>query len=164
MADVTLPGPSPYGCRINHAAVREAVADFGLADPVVIEWLGLDRPPGDPHADHEVKQADDGRTFHLIRLSVWDSPERVSWSLWHELAHARQTEAIGARAYKLAYEFGQEVAGYDDNIFEREARQVAADHADVLLTDPEGFDPTVPDAAWRSAEELRREGAFDTSV
>lgn len=151
MAEITFPGPSPYGNQLRHEAVRAAVAELGITDDVEIEWFPIQVPPGIA-GDHRGIRDPDGRTFHRIRLSVWDGPHSISKTLWHELEHARQNEAIGYDTYNHAYNFGNKLVGYDDNPFEQQARECEEAHVDVQLTDGSRWDPTVPQAAWNSME------------
>jgi hypothetical protein len=151
---VTTPGPSPYGCQIKHRAVVEAIAELGIVNDVVIEWYDPWVPPGVGGVHEGWQQGE--KVSHTIRLSIWNRPETVSRTLWHELEHARQNEALGLAAFDHAYKLGG--GDTDDNPFEIEAREVAEGHDDVLLTDGSKFDPTVPDAAWRSWEEHLAKG------
>jgi hypothetical protein len=150
---ITCPGPSPYGCQLRPDAVRAAVAELGIEGDVAIEWFGLEVRPG-IHAVHEGNR--DGS--HEIYLSVWDRPARVSRSLWHELEHARQNEALGIDTYNAVQRLGEEFDGYEGNPLEVEANDVADAHRHVQLTDGSTFDATVPDAAWRSLRELEAAG------
>jgi hypothetical protein len=151
---ITFPGPSPYGCQIRREAVREAVAELGIVNDVVIEWFEPWVPPG-VGGVHEGWQ-EDGEVWHKIRLSIWNRPATVSRTLWHELEHARQNEAMGLLAFDHAYNLGG--GDSDDNPLEVEAREVAEAHRHVQLTDGSTFDATVPDAAWRSWEEHLAKG------
>jgi len=157
MNHLELPGPSPYGNQLRPEAVRDACRELGISDPVRIEWFPLEVPPGIA-GDHRGVRDDDVGSYHVIRLSVWDNPETVSGTLWHELEHARQNEAIGYGTYNRAYTFGNEIAGYDDNPFERQARECEQLHQGAALTNGSKFDPTVPDAAWKSMRDLIAKG------
>lgn len=158
MPEITFPGPSPYGNQLRHDAVREAITELGIRDDVVVEWFDLSVRPGIAGDHQGQRDRATGQMFHLIHLSVWDDPATTSETLWHELEHARQNEALGYVTYSRAYRFAERVGSDADNPFERQAREVAERHVEIMLTDSSTFDPTVPDAAWRSMEALLATG------
>lgn len=96
MSDVTITNHwSPDGAfRWDSGAILSAVEQLGLRLPVRIRWtagyrrIGCHRLRVDPRS---------GLAHHAITVSYITGPEQASRTLWHELAHAVQTEEYADR-------------------------------------------------------------------
>jgi hypothetical protein len=123
---LTLPGPSTKGgWSISVSAIREAIDFLELTAPVEVKLAaGLRR-----HGAHRFR---DG--VHVITLSTYLNVEQASFTLWHELTHAAQTDYLGRQEFVAAYNNESRMHGYSGNAFEVEANQMAADMVDTPLT------------------------------
>lgn len=106
------------GWTVNPAAVREAIAFFGLTRPVRIKLAGGTRR----HGSRRWNEA----TGHSITLSTYLPAGRVSETLWHELCHAAQSEYLGDAAFSASYDQYSKRVGYRLNPYEVEARETGA--------------------------------------
>lgn len=60
---------------------------------------------------------------HRVRVRRASSANSASRLLWHELAHAAQSERLGTDAFDREYEREERRVGYERNPFEIEARE-----------------------------------------
>ena len=63
----------------------------------------------------------DGRNLHLIRLLPWSSTETLA----HELRHVYQAQVYGADVLNVLYQDEMDSEGYEENVFEIDARETA---------------------------------------
>lgn len=84
-ASAAVSGP---GFRIDQLALDEAIEFLGLKLPVDIRFNGrAGRVRGNYRRDH---------SGHRIMLKSYLEPAQASRTLWHELAHAMQSERAGS--------------------------------------------------------------------
>lgn len=177
MQRLTLPDKAPSGpWEFDPGAVLEALEQLGITRPVRVRWTAGYRRGG----SHRWRNRE-----HHITVSHCRAAEEASRTLWHELAHAAQTEDYGRdhahhygsflracdawhRAYRnhrRAYEAaaGEHEALHDDLPLTRATRQaapVAIRLSFAARTAPlqeEAVMPKAKEAPAASEKELRAE-------
>ena len=124
--ELLLPGTSKAGTRFSVPAVREAIAYFGLVDPIEVKFSG------GIHRRGCHRYAGKGQP-HIITVSTYLSPEEAGRTLWHELTHAAQREYLGQEEFTAQYRLESATKGYRGNKFEVEAREHSDLNAEIPL-------------------------------
>lgn len=111
-------------CEIDEQAVRAAVRDLRISHKVVIGW-GLPRDLRRKYGDSCAGAHTYAGGCHIVALNPNRSAASVSETIWHELTHARQQDALAdPAAYEQRYKLADERHGYQNNPYEREADAV----------------------------------------
>lgn len=162
MEQITIPTePNDRGATINANLVAKAAAELNIARPIIIEWRSYKLFTGHYYAVHAtggvLSDDDSSDYYHRIRVADHLWPGELSITLWHELTHASQSERFPSFcAYYWAYEEEKERAGYEDSIFEQEARYWSQAHPFCLTCDDlnRSFTGTEPSPLAKRIEEL----------
>src|SRR6185503_9557508 len=118
MANVLLPNSdrNQAGGRLDAGAVLEAVDFLGIKADIEIVYTAQLRTSG----KHLIAKG--GK--HVIRLSTYIKGDQLGRTLWHEPAHAAQSERFdNFLRWHIAYSRESNCRGYLGNKFEVEARE-----------------------------------------
>jgi hypothetical protein len=115
------------GWVVNHAELIKVVKEFGLEHPVKIRFMkGIYR-----NGTHYNRKTYDGNYWHRICINQDLPANEANSTLWHELAHAIQSERWAKSNGKSTTEFyrhaytkakGRHGASYAENKYEVDAR------------------------------------------
>lgn len=134
--------PVCNGPRRSHAPVQEEIdrlqRAMGVAQPVRVQAarshvmaMAVDLPPGmDPSTTFQsgFTYIDDDGT-HRIVVNIGLCARCAAHTIIHEMRHAWQKERMGVEGMAVAYQRAEQVHGYNDNPYERDAERTAAELA-----------------------------------
>lgn len=129
--------------QLSHEKIREAAEFLGIELPIMIRYLNPSIAKR-INGNHTCKDTINGIT-HIIMLDPKISSTRISKTLWHELAHAQQTEQATRETGIHPLHFTSEIyirsqgglgVEYFNNTFEVAARKIANDnqHKELIKT------------------------------
>lgn len=121
------PSHSRWGWQVDKPAIQAAVDELGIQRRVFILVQPMDTSTRGTHFFDK-----DGN--HMIRLNAYSTIRSGTEALWHELAHAMQTERHiinNNGAWHTTYERNNE--NYWNNPYEVEARKIMYEHKEDLL-------------------------------
>lgn len=120
--------PADGGWYLNEEALYDACAELGIEFPVALQQTGH---KGARMGRHRADSTASGMPYHNITIKSWLTAEQAGRTLWHELRHAQQSEALAA---ETGTEFGtpeysreqrrvyRDGTSYREKLWEREAR------------------------------------------
>lgn len=135
--DLLHSGTSEYGWELSRVAIASALVTLEIELPVIVRWF-YPHNPKDRHlrGSHNCLLSM-GEPTHIIKLNTFLMRDQISETLWHELAHAQQTEQAAREVDMSPLDFTEQIymkskgglgVEYLNNHFEVAARKVANDH------------------------------------